>query len=127
MAYVVQCHVKVPHFPSESYKYLNFDVEMISRAPIVNKMLNSRHSEVRLDKFYYLYEVGTFKINNMLVCQIFCKIFMDTDAYVYVKQRRDLQDGQAVYFDIHKQFLGPDHVARQATKAEKLKTYPYDG
>ena len=40
------------------------------------------------------------------------------DAYVYVKQSKAMQDNQAVYFDIHKHFCGPDHVARQAADAE---------
>ena len=32
-----------------------------------------------------------------------------------------------MYFDIHKQFLDPDHVARQATEAErKLQSYHYE-
>ena len=40
-----------------------------------------------------------------------------------MKQRNDSQNSQAVYFDIHKQFLDSDHVARQATEAEgKLQT-----
>ena len=37
-------------------------------------------------------------------------------------------DGQAVLFNIHEQFLGHDHMARQATEAErKLQTSHYDG
>ena len=39
-----------------------------------------------------------------------------------------MKDSQAVLFDIHKWFLGPDHVARQATEAKrKLQTSHYDG
>ena len=30
-----------------------------------------------------------------------------------------MQESQAVFFDIHKPFLGPDHVPRQATDAER--------
>ena len=62
-----------------------------------------------------------------MMFQILSKVFMDMDANVYVKQRKTTQDSQAVYFDIHKWFLGPDHVARQATNAErKLQTSHYD-
>ena len=44
-----------------------------------------------------------------------------------MKQRKSIQDGWAVYFDIHKWFVDPDHVAKQATEAErKLQTYYYD-
>ena len=39
-----------------------------------------------------------------------------------------MQDDQAVFFNIHKQFLGIDHVARHAAEAErKLQTSHYDG
>ena len=38
-----------------------------------------------------------------------------------------MQDSQAVLFDIHKHFLGPDHVSRWTTEAErKLQTSHYD-
>ena len=46
-------------------------------------------------------------------------MFTDTDAYIYMKQRKGKQDSQAMFFDIDKQFLSPDHVARQATEAER--------
>ena len=39
-----------------------------------------------------------------------------------------MQDGQVVYFDVQNGFLGPDHVAKQATEAEKkLQTSINDG
>ena len=44
LANVVQCHIKVPYFPNESDRYLNFDAEMITRVPIIDVMSNSRHS-----------------------------------------------------------------------------------
>ena len=47
---------------------------------------------------------------------------LNMEAYIYMKQRKGMQDGQAVLFDIHKQFLGPDHVACLATdKRRKLQ------
>ena len=37
-------------------------------------------------------------------------------------------NSQTVFFDIHKQFLNPDHVVRQATEAEqKLQSLHNDG
>ena len=51
LAYVIWCHIKVPHFPNKSDKYHNFDMEMTARAFIVNKMSISRHSEVSLEEF----------------------------------------------------------------------------
>ena len=55
-------------------------------------------------------------------------MFTDMDTYVYVKQRKAMQDGQVVYFNIHKHFLGPNHVARQAADADrKLQNPYYDG
>ena len=44
---------------------------------------------------------------------------MDMNAHVYVKWRKFMQDSWAVFFDIHEQLLGPDHVARQTSKAER--------
>ena len=39
-----------------------------------------------------------------------------------------MQDGQSVFFDIHKHFLDPDHVARQAAYAEgKLQNSHFYG
>ena len=39
-----------------------------------------------------------------------------------------MQNSQAVYFNIHNCFLSPDHVARQATEAErKLQDSHYGG
>ena len=59
-----------------------------------------------------------------MVYRILYKIFTDIEAHVYVKQKKSTQNCQAAFFDIHKQFLDPDHVARQATDAErKLQTY----
>ena len=53
---------------------------------------------------------------------------MDTDAYSYMEQRKSMQNGQVVFFDIHKQFLGSGHVARLATEAKrKLQNSHYDG
>ena len=37
-------------------------------------------------------------------------------AYVDMTQRKEMQDGQAVYSHVHKQFLAPDHVVRQYVK-----------
>ena len=36
------------------------------------------------------------------------------------KKRKSTQDDQAMFHNIHKQFLSPDHVARQATGAERM-------
>ena len=52
-----------------------------------------------------------------MVYQILSKVFTDMGAYVYVKQRKAMQDGQAVYFKVHKYFICPDHFARQAIEA----------
>ena len=53
-----------------------------------------------------------------MVHLILSKILMDTNTYVYVKQRKSMEDCQAVLFNIHNQYLGPDHVARQTEEAE---------
>ena len=52
----------------------------------------------------------------------------DMDTYVYTKQRKATQDGKAMYFTVHKHFLGLEHVARQTAEAEgKLQNSHYDG
>ena len=48
------------------------------------------------------------------------------DAYVYVKQQKCTQDGQAVFFNVCKKLLGPNHVARQAAEAGKLHNSQHD-
>ena len=100
---------------------------MIAKASMVDTMLNSKFSEVSIDTVSFLHEVDAFKIYNDLVYQILSKIFTDMDAYVYLKQQKSSQDAQAVYFDIHKGFLGTDHVTRQAAETErKLQTSHYE-
>ena len=77
-----------------------------------------------IDGAYLIYQVNTFKIDNAMVYQIFSKVFTDTDSYVYLKQRKSKQDSQAVYFDIHKHFVGPNHVAGRLQKQkESCKTH----
>ena len=44
---------------------------------------------------------------------------MDKDAFVYMKQKKSMQHGGAVFFDVHRQYLRPDHVASHATEAER--------
>ena len=60
---------------------------MIARAHIVNKKLNFKLTQVRLDRAYQDHVCDTFKINAFMYL-ILLKIFMDMDAYVYVKQKK---------------------------------------
>ena len=81
-----------------------------------------------LDIGYLKDQVDTFKIDNASVYQILSKVFTDMDVHVYLKQRKSMKDGQAVFFNVHKQFLGLDHVVRQAAEAEgKLQSSHNDG
>ena len=91
---------------------------MITRAPIINTRTNLKLNQESLDRVYLDHQVDTFKVDDDMVYQILSKTFTDTNTYVYVKQRKAMQDGQAVYFDGHKHFLGPDHVARQVAEAK---------
>ena len=127
LAYVVWYHVKVAHIYPGYDAYLNLNKEMITRAPIVDAKLNLRLSQDSLDRGYLKDQVDTFKIDNALVFQILAMVFTDRHACVYMKQRKSMQDGWAVFFYDHKRFLGPDHVVRQAAEAEgKLKNSHYD-
>ena len=89
---------------------------------------NLRLSQDSLERVYVDHQADTFNVDNAMVYQIFSKMFTDMDAFVYVKQRRGTQDSQAVFFNVHKHFLYPDHMARQAAGAErKVQNSHYDG
>ena len=118
LVYVVWHHIKVAHILPEYSAYLNLDKEMIARAHIVDAKLNLKMTEECLDRVYLSHQCDT-KIDNTLVYCILLKVFTDMDAYVNVEQRKSTQVDQAVFFDIHKQFLSSDHVARQATETER--------
>ena len=92
LAYVIQCHIKVAHISPGYGAYMNLDEEIIIRAPIVDAKTNLRLSQESLDKVYLDYQCDTFKINNAMVYQILSKMFTDTDAHVYVRQRKGTQD-----------------------------------
>ena len=101
---------------------------MISRAPIVDAKSNLKMTQECLDKAYLSYQFDTFKIDSSFMHQILSNIFTDIHTCVYIKQRKSTQDDQEMFFDMYKWFLGLDHVARQATDAErKLQNSPYDG
>ena len=128
LANLVWCHVKVAHISPGYNAYLNLDEEMIARAPIVDTWSNLNMNQESLDNVYLHYQCDAFKINNALAYQILSKVFTDTVAYVYVKQKKSTQDSQAVFFNVHMHFLDTGHVARQATNAENmLQTSHYDG
>ena len=128
LAYVVWHHIKVAHVSHGYGAYLNLDKEMIIRAHIVDAKSNLKMTQETWDRAYLSYQVNTFKIHNAMVYQIFSKVLTNMDAYVYVKQRKETLDSWAVYFHIHKHFLGIDHMVRQATDAEgKLQNSHYDG
>ena len=128
LAYVFQCHVKVAHIAPGYGTYLNLDKEMIARAPIDVKKLNLKMTQDSLDRAYLSHQCEKFKVDNILVYQTLLKAIIDTNAYVYTKQRRSMQVGQSAYFDVHKHCLGHDHVVRQDKDAQtKLQTSHYDG
>ena len=128
LAYVVQRDVNIAHTPPGYGKYLTLDKEMIARGPIIDASSNLRLNQDSLDRIHVVHQADTFKVDNAFVYQILSKIFTDMDTFVYVKQRRAMQDSPAVFFNIHKNFLGPNHVARNATDAEgRLQNSHYDG
>ena len=86
-------HVKVAHIPPGTGTYLNLDEEMISRAPIIDASLNLRLNQDSLDRVYVDHQATTFNADNAMMYQILSKMFTDMDAFVYVKQRRAMQDG----------------------------------
>ena len=122
LVYVIRRHVEVALIPHGSGTYLNLDVDMIIRAPIVKARMNIKLSQNSLDRICLEHQPDTFKNDDAMVYQIPSKVFTDMVAYVYVKQSKATQNDQAVFFDIH------NHVARQAADAEeKLQNSHYDG
>ena len=107
LAYVVWHNVKVAHISPGCSACLNLDKEMINRVLIFDSSSNLKITQKNLDRAYLSHQVDTFKINNSFVYQILSKMFPDMDAYVYVKQRRRIQNGQVLFFDIHKQNSWP--------------------
>ena len=85
LAYVIWCHAKVACISSGYATYLNLDKEVITRATIVCTKSKLKMTQDRLDRAYLSSQCDTFKIDNALVYQ-------DMDAYVYVKQRKSMQD-----------------------------------
>ena len=74
------------------------------------------------------WQCDTFKLDNALVYHNLLKIFIDTDACMYMTHRKSKYNGWAAFFDINKQFLCIDCVARQAPEAEqKLQNSHYNG
>ena len=84
---------------------LNLDEKMITRAPIVNPNSHLEMTQGCLDSVYLSYQWGTFNIINALLYQICSNIFMDMNAYVYMKQRKSMEDGEAMYLVVHHIFL----------------------
>ena len=93
LAYEVRQHIKASHISPGYSAYLNLDEEMIAKAPIVDAKLNLKQTQECLDRAHVSWECDTFKINNTLVYHMLSKVFMDMDAYDYVKQRKSMQDG----------------------------------
>ena len=99
--------------------YLDLDEEMITKVLSVNEMLNLNQTQSCLDRAYVSWSAGSV-IHSRHWCIISPQIFLQgMDAYVYSKQRKSMQDGQTVFFNINKEFLNPDNVVRQATDGEK--------
>ena len=69
--------------------YLNLNEEMIARVPTVYALSNLQKNQDHLNKKYVDYQCGTFMIDNSFLYHILSKVFMDKDAYLYAKERRE--------------------------------------
>ena len=49
-------------------------------------------SQEALDRAYLDYQCDTFKIDHAMAYQILSKMLLGMDKYVYVKQRKSMQD-----------------------------------
>ena len=88
MVYVVSHHIKVKHVLPRYSACLNLDKEMIVRAYIFHRRSKLKQTQECLDRAYFSWQCGTFKINNALVYHILLKIFTDMDAYANMKHKR---------------------------------------
>ena len=88
LEYVVRQHVKVVHVLPWDSTCLNLDKKIIARAPILGAKSSLKKTQGCLDTSYLNWLYDTFTISNAFVYHIFSMIFIDTDAYLYVKQRK---------------------------------------
>ena len=97
---------------------------MITRAPIVDSKLNLKMNQKSLNRVYLDHQCDTFRTGNTLVYHILSKIFPDKGDYIVMKKRKSMQDGSAVFFDIHKLFLArtmwPDRQQQQKESCKPL-------
>ena len=89
LAYVIWHHIKLAHIAPGSGANLNLDEEMIVRALIVDTRSNIRLNQNSLDRVYGDHQTETFKVDNMMVYQMFSKMFTDIDAFVYVNREEE--------------------------------------
>ena len=87
--------------------FLNLDEDMTARASILDAKSNINLTQEFSDRVFLSYQYIIFNIDNALVHNIISMMFMDTDSYIYMKQRKSKQGDQAVYFNVHKHFVGP--------------------
>ena len=86
--YAERHHIKLVHISHGYITFLNLDKVMIVRAPIVDAKSNLKMTQ-DLDRVYVNGLCDTFKIYNALVYHILLKIFIDMDANVYMKERKN--------------------------------------
>ena len=84
-------HQDVTYLPGYD-SYPNLDEEMVARAHVVDAMSNFKMTQVASNRIYLYYQCDTFRIYTVLVYWNRSKIFMDMDAYVYMKQKKSIQD-----------------------------------
>ena len=117
LAYVVWCHIKVAHISPGYGTYPNLDKEIIARDPIINSRSSLKLSQDSLDRAYLDHQCDTFNIDNALVYQILSNIFMDMDAYVYVKQKKGCRMIKQCSLKFTSNFLAlimwPDRLQKQ--------------
>ena len=106
LEYMFRQHGKMAYMSPE------YDEEIISWVCIVNTKLNLKQTQDSQDRAYVIWHCDTFIKDNASVYHILSKFFKDKGIYVLVKQRKSRQDGQAVLFNICKQYPCADNMAR---------------
>ena len=68
------------HISPEYGAYLNLDVKMIARVPIIDSKMNLKLSQESLHRVYLDHQCGIFKIDNALMYKILLKLLMGMGA-----------------------------------------------
>ena len=111
---MIRQHIKLADVLPDACLY--FDGKIIV---IFNKKWSLKIIQNHLDRENVSWQCDTFKIDSAL-CITLCQRFY---RHKYICVCVTQEESHAVLFDVYKQFLNPDHVARQAAETKRKLNY----